>query len=81
MLQDDYMGVAVFAIVAILFPTLAFFLSRYFRTDRNDSRSMTVLVLGSKTCNPCMSHPMAGNRGNRNAVKPAHSAKPLDKAR
>jgi NADH:ubiquinone oxidoreductase subunit 3 (subunit A) len=46
MLQDDYMGVAVFAIVAILFPTLAFFLSRYFRTDRNDARSMTTYECG-----------------------------------
>jgi len=46
MLQDDYMGVAVFAIVAILFPTLAFFLSRYFRTDRNDPRSMTTYECG-----------------------------------
>ena len=46
MLQDDYMGVAVFAIVALLFPTLAFFLSRYFRTDRNDPRSMTTYECG-----------------------------------
>lgn len=46
MLQDDYMGVAVFAIVALLFPTLAFFLSRYFRTDRNDARSMTTYECG-----------------------------------
>lgn len=46
MLQDDYMGVAVFAIVALLFPTLAFFLSRYFRTDKNDARSMTTYECG-----------------------------------
>ncbi len=46
MLQDDYMGVAVFAIIAILFPTLAFFVSRYFRTDRNDARSMTTYECG-----------------------------------
>ena len=46
MLQDDYMGVAVFAIIALLFPTLAFFLSRYFRTDRNDARSMTTYECG-----------------------------------
>jgi len=46
MLQDDYMGVAVFAIVSLLFPTLAFFLSRYFRTDRNDARSMTTYECG-----------------------------------
>ncbi len=46
MLQDDYMGVAVFAIVAILFPTVVFFLSRYFRTDKNDPRSMTTYECG-----------------------------------
>ena len=46
MLADDYMGVAVFAIVAILFPTLAFLLSRYFRTDKKDPRGMTTYECG-----------------------------------
>jgi len=46
MLADDYMGVAVFAIIAVLFPTLAFFLSRYFRTDRNDPRGKTTYECG-----------------------------------
>jgi len=46
MLADDYMGVAVFAIIAVLFPTLAFFLSRYFRTDRHDPRSETTYECG-----------------------------------
>jgi NADH:ubiquinone oxidoreductase subunit 3 (subunit A) len=46
MLADDYMGVGVFAIVAILFPTLVFFLSRYFRNDRNDPRGKTTYECG-----------------------------------
>ena len=46
MLQDDYMGVAVFAIIAILFPTVVFFISRYFRTDRADARSRTTYECG-----------------------------------
>jgi NADH:ubiquinone oxidoreductase subunit 3 (subunit A) len=46
MLAEDYMGVAVFAIIALLFPTLAFFLSRYFRTDKNDPRGMTTYECG-----------------------------------
>jgi len=46
MLADDYMGVAVFAIIAVLFPTLAFFLSRYFRTDRHDPRGETTYECG-----------------------------------
>jgi NADH:ubiquinone oxidoreductase subunit 3 (subunit A) len=46
MLADDYMGVAVFAIIAVLFPALAFFLSRYFRTDRHDPRGETTYECG-----------------------------------
>jgi NADH:ubiquinone oxidoreductase subunit 3 (subunit A) len=46
MLTDDYYGVAVFAVVAILFPTLVFFISRYFRTDRHDPRSETTYECG-----------------------------------
>ena len=46
MLQDDYMGVALFAIIAILFPTVVFFISRYFRTDRVDARSRTTYECG-----------------------------------
>ena len=46
MLAEDYMGVAVFAIVALLFPTVTFLLSRYFRTDRHDPRSETTYECG-----------------------------------
>src|SRR4030066_1573778 len=38
MLAEDYMGVAVFAIIALLIPTLVFLLSRYIRTDKKDPR-------------------------------------------
>ena len=34
MLTDDYYPVAVFALVAILFPALAFWASRFFRPTR-----------------------------------------------
>ncbi len=46
MLAEDYMGVAVFAIVALLFPTVAFLLSRYFRTDKRDPRGATTYECG-----------------------------------
>lgn len=46
MLSEDYMGVAVFAIIALMVPTLAFFLSRYFRTDRHDPRGETTYECG-----------------------------------
>lgn len=46
MLADDYMGVAVFALIAILFPAIVFLLSRYFRTDRNDPRGQTTYECG-----------------------------------
>lgn len=46
MLEEQYMGVAIFAIVALLFPTLAFLLSRYFRTDKHDSRGETTYECG-----------------------------------
>jgi NADH:ubiquinone oxidoreductase subunit 3 (subunit A) len=46
MLAEDYMGVALFAIIALLFPTLAFFLSRYFRTDKKDPRGATTYECG-----------------------------------
>jgi NADH:ubiquinone oxidoreductase subunit 3 (subunit A) len=46
MLEDAYMGVAVFAMVAILFPTIAFLLSRYFRTDKHDPRGETTYECG-----------------------------------
>jgi len=46
MLAEEYMGVAIFALVALLIPALAFFLSRYFRPDRNDPRSATTYECG-----------------------------------
>ncbi|MDD1773628.1 MAG: NADH-quinone oxidoreductase subunit A [Methanomassiliicoccales archaeon] len=46
MLSEEYMGVAVFAIIALLFPALAFFLSRYFRRDRHDPRGETTYECG-----------------------------------
>ena len=46
MLAEEYMGVAVFAIVALLFPTLAFLLSRYIRTDKHDPRGETTYECG-----------------------------------
>lgn len=48
MLADDYVGVAIFAIVALLFPTLAFFVSRYFRPDKQDPRSQTTYECGEE---------------------------------
>jgi NADH:ubiquinone oxidoreductase subunit 3 (subunit A) len=52
MLALDYMGIAVFALVALLFPTIAFFLSRYFRTDRNDPRGATTYECGELPIGP-----------------------------
>jgi NADH:ubiquinone oxidoreductase subunit 3 (subunit A) len=46
MLAEQYMGVAVFAIIALLIPTLFFFLSRYFRTDKHDPRGETTYECG-----------------------------------
>jgi NADH:ubiquinone oxidoreductase subunit 3 (subunit A) len=46
MLEEDYMGVAVFALVALLIPTLVFFLSRYIRTDSHDPRGETTYECG-----------------------------------
>jgi NADH:ubiquinone oxidoreductase subunit 3 (subunit A) len=46
MLADEYMGVALFAIVALLFPTIAFLLSRYIRTDKHDPRGETTYECG-----------------------------------
>jgi len=46
MLEEEYMGVAVFAIVALLFPTIAFLLSRYIRTDKRDPRGETTYECG-----------------------------------
>lgn len=46
MLAEDYMGVAVFAIIALLFPTVVFLLSRYFRTDKHDPRGETTYECG-----------------------------------
>jgi len=46
MLELQYMGVVIFAIVALLFPTLAFLLSRYFRTDKHDPRGETTYECG-----------------------------------
>ena len=40
------MGVAIFAIVALLFPAVAFLLSRYIRTDKNDPRGQTTYECG-----------------------------------
>ena len=48
MLAENYMGVAVFAIIAILIPALVFLLSRYFRTDKNDPRGMTTYECGEE---------------------------------
>lgn len=52
MLADDYMGIAIFAVVALLFPTIAFFLSRYFRTDRHDPRGETTYECGEVPIGP-----------------------------
>src|SRR4030042_3973363 len=46
MLAEDYMGVAVFAIIALLVPTLVFLLTRYIRTDKKDPRGMTTYECG-----------------------------------
>src|SRR4030042_5113393 len=46
MLAEDYMGVAVFAIIALLIPTLVFLLSRYSRTDKKDPRGETTYECG-----------------------------------
>jgi len=46
MLEEQYMGVVIFAIVALLFPTVAFLLSRYFRTDKHDPRGETTYECG-----------------------------------
>ena len=46
MLEDDYMGIAVFAIVALLFPAIMFFLSRYLRPDKKDPRGMQTYECG-----------------------------------
>jgi len=46
MLAEDYMGVAVFAIIALLIPTLVFLLSRYIRTDKKDPRGETTYECG-----------------------------------
>jgi len=46
MLEQQYMGVVIFAIVALLFPTVAFLLSRYFRTDKHDPRGETTYECG-----------------------------------
>jgi NADH:ubiquinone oxidoreductase subunit 3 (subunit A) len=46
MLAEDYMGVAVFAIIALLFPTILFFLSRYWRPDKHDPRGETTYECG-----------------------------------
>jgi len=46
MLSLEYMGVAIFALIALLFPALAFFFSRYFRTDRHDPRGETTYECG-----------------------------------
>ncbi|HUS56580.1 MAG TPA: NADH-quinone oxidoreductase subunit A [Thermoplasmata archaeon] len=46
MLADDYMGVAVFAVIALLFPTLVFFLSRYLRPVCDDPRARTTYECG-----------------------------------
>jgi NADH:ubiquinone oxidoreductase subunit 3 (subunit A) len=46
MLAEDYMGVAVFAIIALLVPTLVFLLTRYIRTDKKDPRGMATYECG-----------------------------------
>lgn len=48
MLAEDYMGVAVFAVIALLIPALVFLLSRYFRNDKNDPRGMTTYECGEE---------------------------------
>jgi len=52
MLADDYMGIAIFAVVALLFPTIVFFLSRYFRTDRHDPRGAMTYECGEVPIGP-----------------------------
>ncbi|MCJ7561686.1 MAG: NADH-quinone oxidoreductase subunit A [Thermoplasmata archaeon] len=46
MLAEDYMGVAAFAVIAILFPALVFLLSRYLRPDKKDPRGATTYECG-----------------------------------
>lgn len=46
MLSEEYMGVAVFAIIALLIPPLVFLLSRYFRTDKHDPRGEVTYECG-----------------------------------
>ena len=48
MLAEDYMGVAVFAVIALLIPAIVFLLSRYFRNDRNDPRGKTTYECGEE---------------------------------
>ncbi len=48
MLAEQYMGVAVFAVIALLIPTLVFFLSRYIRTDKHDPRGTTTYECGEE---------------------------------
>ena len=48
MLAEQYMGVAVFAIIALLIPTLVFFLSRYIRTDKHDPGGETTYECGEE---------------------------------
>lgn len=46
MLAEEYMGVAVFALLAILLPPIVFLLSRYFRPDKHDPRGETTYECG-----------------------------------
>lgn len=46
MLAEDYMGVAIFALLALLIPPLVFLLTRYFRPDRHDPRGETTYECG-----------------------------------
>jgi NADH:ubiquinone oxidoreductase subunit 3 (subunit A) len=46
MLAEDYMGVAVFALIALLIPALVFLITRYFRPDKHDPRAETTYECG-----------------------------------
>lgn len=46
MLAEEYMGVAVFALLALLLPPIVFLLSRYFRPDKHDPRGETTYECG-----------------------------------
>lgn len=46
MLVEDYLPIAVFALIAILFPVLAFWASRFFRPERKTTLRNTTYECG-----------------------------------